>query len=344
MKDYDVTWLYGPLQTGDAMTSAPAQSPAEPRLSTSNSFLNKKPILKKRSVSEIMLSRSLSTSSLVQQAAAAVQAQQNDRRPKLARATSDFVTYPFPSTAGSDESTNAFPSSSSSGLQTPGISGERKHIHWNDKVEQCIAVDIKEGDDDDAEEDYSAIQDDDSSSDDGLIMMKTTSKIKLRSRSGTPRNSFSSESKTIAMLPSTTLRGDTPEPPEKGSSTSHSIWGSGRLLSPSPSQETLRPAKPSRNFLLDDEDEDADIAWEPSGAFSGRRDNVYTSRDRLSGLGADEEGPSHEGLRRTPSGMFMPIEEDEDDVVAAGLFGKAVDTVNTFKDIAHVIWNVGWRR
>ena len=50
------------------------------------------------------------------------------------------------------------------------------------------------------------------------------------------------------------------------------------------------------------------------------------------------------GLRRTPSGMFMPYEEDEDDVVAAGLFGRVVDTVNTAKDIAHVIWNVGWRR
>jgi len=50
------------------------------------------------------------------------------------------------------------------------------------------------------------------------------------------------------------------------------------------------------------------------------------------------------GLRRTPSGMFMPYEEDEDDVVAAGLFGRVVDTVNTARDIAHVIWNVGWRR
>ena len=43
-------------------------------------------------------------------------------------------------------------------------------------------------------------------------------------------------------------------------------------------------------------------------------------------------------MRRTPSGMFMPYEdEDEDDIVAAGLFGRVVDTVNTAKDIAHVI-------
>ena len=29
--------------------------------------------------------------------------------------------------------------------------------------------------------------------------------------------------------------------------------------------------------------------------------------------------------------------------VSEGLFGKITDTVNTAKDIAHVIWNVGWR-
>jgi hypothetical protein len=41
--------------------------------------------------------------------------------------------------------------------------------------------------------------------------------------------------------------------------------------------------------------------------------------------------------------MFMPYEEDEDEVVAAGLFGQVVDTVNTARGIAHVICNVGWR-
>lgn len=42
-------------------------------------------------------------------------------------------------------------------------------------------------------------------------------------------------------------------------------------------------------------------------------------------------------------GEDFAYEEDEDDAVAAGLFGRAVDAVNTAKDIAHVIWNVGWR-
>jgi hypothetical protein len=39
--------------------------------------------------------------------------------------------------------------------------------------------------------------------------------------------------------------------------------------------------------------------------------------------------------------MFMPYnedDEDEDDAVAAGLFGRVSETYNTAKDIAHVIW------
>ncbi|KAG9973448.1 hypothetical protein KCU78_g23125, partial [Aureobasidium melanogenum] len=58
----------------------------------------------------------------------------------------------------------------------------------------------------------------------------------------------------------------------------------------------------------------------------------------------DEDGQEGSGMRRSASGMFMPYEEDEDDIVAAGLFGKVSDTLNTAKDIAHVIWNVGWRK
>ena len=44
-------------------------------------------------------------------------------------------------------------------------------------------------------------------------------------------------------------------------------------------------------------------------------------------------------MRRTPSGMFMPYDEDEDDAVSKSLFGKVVDTVNTAKDIVHILLN-----
>jgi hypothetical protein len=177
------------------------------------------------------------------------------------------------------------------------------------------------------------------------MMKRTNSKIRLSNRSATPRNSFSGDSRTIAMLPSTTLK-DRGQVDEEGEDTSRlgRTWNSYKL-SPSPSQETLRPSKPSANFLIDEDDDDEDMSWEPAGGYgSGSSDGTMASHDRASEAAHDEDAEERDGMRRTPSGMFMPYEEDEDDVVAAGLFGRVVDTVNTAKDIAHVIWNVGWRR
>ena len=145
------------------------------------------------------------------------------------------------------------------------------------------------------------------------------------------------------MLPSTTLnyRGDTPEPAKQKSKQQSSFWNTQGKLSPSPSQETIRPSTPSTNFLLDDEDDELDTDWQPS---AGRRASIYPLRSDLPTEIGDEDEIDQSGLRRTASGMFMPYEEDEDEVVDAGLLGKVIDTVNTAKDIAHVIWNVGWRR
>jgi hypothetical protein len=346
LKDCDVTWLYGPLQTGSDKTLIPSSSPAGSGMSKSNSFLNKKPILKKRSMSEMMLQRSLSSSSLLKQAAAAIQAQQGER-PRLLpqRAQSDFTSYPFASTDASQDGTSAFSSVSSSGLHSPGIN-EKRRIHFNDMVEQCIAVDVK-GDDEEYDS-YRAIHDgdddEDNSSEDGIIMMKSTPRGRISNRSST-RDSFSGESKTIAMLPSTTLkyREDTPEPPQSDPTIFGCFWKPGASVSPSPSQETLRPSKASNTFVFDEEDDEADMTWEPSGAFADRMSSIALNQQQENTRPSNEiEGKTN--LRRTPSGMFMPYEEDEEDANVGGFFGRVVDTVNTAKDIAHVIWNVGWRR
>jgi hypothetical protein len=309
--------------------------------------LNKKPILKKRSMSEIMLQRSLSSSSLLKQAAAAVQAQQSENyvgigRPGMGRTSSDYA-YPLSSRRLSRENTSMLSSISSSGIASPG---EKKHIHFNEQVEQCIALEMK-GDDDDEPDTY-AIHDYDSDSDDGGIMMKrSNSRRKLppfHKKKTTPRQSFSAESKTIAMLPSTTLkyRADTPEPPETAMKHSNGFWN-GSKLSPSPSQETLRPSKPSTRMLLGDDEEDDDMDWQPSSAFNNRKDSVSVTQGRFQNLHTSGSSSSltgePSGMRRTPSGMFMPYESDEDDRVSEGLFGRVLDTVNTARDIAHVIWN-----
>lgn len=340
-----MTWLYGPLQTATYYSVSQPTSEPPSNLSKNNSFLTKKPILKKRSASEIMLQKSLSASSLVKQAAAAIEAQQSIHsrggrsRPFLGRASSDFIHRGIPSQPASRDQVDYLSSCSTSGLQTP-IYGEKKHIRFDDKVEQCIAVEMKEGDFDDEED--SAVRDSDSSDED-VVMMKRSKQRKPISRSSS-RSSFSGESKTIAMLPSTTLkyRTDSPDVPDL---PSHSIrlrsgWRPGRL-SPSPSQETLRPVDPSKNFLLevDDDDDENGISWDPSRAYPERWDLVTMTTPTEND--ADMQAG---GLRRTPSGMFMPYDEDGDGVVSAGILGKVVDTVNTARDIAHVIWNVGWRK
>ena len=345
MKDHDVTWLYGPLQTGNPRPLDPRSTPPTSQISRSNSFGSKKPILKKRSLSELMLQRSLSSSTLMKQATDALRAQQPGKRlrerPILRdRAASDFTSSSNSTTPGGESaatSSSVLLSANPSGRQTPCT---KKHIHFNDKVEQCIA--INKGRDDHG--DYYCAVHDDSSSDDELLTMKPVDRPRAAlSNPSTPRNSFSSENKTIAMLPSTTLnyRGDTPEPAEQQAKQKASFWNTPSKLNPSPSQETIKPSNTSSNFLLDDEDDELDTNWQPS---AGRRASVHPLQSEAQPSIYDSDEEERRGLRRTPSGMFMPYEEDEDGIVDAGLFGKVVDTVNTAKDIAHVIWNVGWRR
>ena len=354
MKDHDVTWLYGPLQTGnvDAFNLNPSL-PAS-RLSRSNSFASKKPILKKRSLSEVMLQRSLSSSTLMKQATDALRAQQphkrlHDRPTLRDSALSDFNTSFEPETPLTRSTTNISSTEHSASMSTSGVQTPctKRHIHFNNKVEQCIAINKEV---DDRHEYCKAVHEDEDSSDDDMLVMKpveNASKVKIRSVPSTPRNSFSSDSKIIAMLPSTTLnyRGDTPDPAEQKSKQKGDFWSGGSKLSPSPSQQTLRPS-PSTNFLLDDEDDDdADIDWQPP-ALSGRRGSLYPRRGIQLDASDEDDNTEHSGLRRTSSGMFMPYEEEEEeeDVGNAGLLGRVVDTVNTAKDIAHVIWNVGWHR
>lgn len=241
----------------------------------------------------------------------------------------------------------------SSGLQSPS---ERRHIHFNNEVEQCIAVDSKEDDEAEEEEPQSTLSDDDDDDDDGdddedddgIVMMKEVpSRAKISNRS-TPRNSFSSESKTIKPLPSTTLkyRGDTPEPNEAQQlPLINKFWPTQKTLSPSPSQETLRPARPQANFLLDDDDDDVDLQWQPPSYANSDSSASDSSPLPYSGSQSEDEYDPGPGMRRTPSGMFMPYDEDEEEAAMNNsLFGRVVDTVNTARDIAHVIWNVGWRR
>jgi hypothetical protein len=321
LKDCDVTWLYGPLQIGPK--SVTTVTPPPSRLSHSSSFVStKKPILNRKSASAIMLERSRSQHSLLQRAGEIIRIQQTSSpaggRPAFRRHNSAFIlpsetdssVAPTPIDRDGTVFTGSRTPYSYSDTPTPA---EVKHVLFDEEVKQVRAV---ESDEDIKQEPEDVIMESDEDDDGGLIMAPTRS----RSKSNTPRNSFGAENKTIIPLPSTTLkyRTDTPEPviPQQTG-----LWPRGRNISPSPSQATLRPTRPSHNFLLDDDAEISDEPWQPPS---------YDT--------AGQPGP---GLRRTESGMFMPYDEDEGPP-RNGIFGQALNAVNTFKDIAHVVWNVGW--
>lgn len=325
-----MTWLYGPLQANSKNLFKSTSSPSPNRFSKSNS-LNKKPILKKRSASEAILQQWVSTHTLLKHAGANLQVQEASilrSCPSFGRSRSDFTPI-SPTLFGYSSVGIDHPSSSLSGLQLPP-DRERRHIHFNNEVAQYIAVEDKEGDDDE------------SSSDDNIMMKEVPHKVKISNRN-TPLTSFDNEKPTIASLPPTLLRGDTPEPEEAEEAilqqAAACFCPSIKASSLSPPQETLSLSKPSANFLLGD-DEDTDLNW--SELSLGRNENGLSLQTQPLSSSELNYEPGV-GLRRTPSGMFMPYEEDEDEVVAAGLLGRLVDTVNTARDITHVIWNVGWR-
>lgn len=307
-----------------------------------------------------MLQRSISTQSLMKQATDAIRAQEATAviaRPTMGqRMFSDTYSQASPSPSSQRHSITESPSpftasTSSSGSDTPD---DRRHIHFNETVEQCIAI----ASIDEPDYESSALEDDDHSSDEEFLTMKTDRTLDRKlSRNATPRSSFSEQgNKTIAMLPATTLkyRGDTPEPLLPTGSIK--ISGPSGLRGSS-SSETLRPSHPSANFLLDEEDEeDMDPEWKRPPPT--RKDSLGVQQSRYgpgssphpSQLGLDlyrddNDELQRAGMRRTPSGMFMPYDEEgEPSADGAGLIGKVFDTYNTARDIAHVIWNVGWRR
>ena len=290
LKDSDVTSLYGPLQSGSdsSLGMRSSSRPSSYRISKSNSF-NKRPILKNRSISGMV------------QAVAVPQAhkfRKSGRRciqPDAGRATFDSVASPFTSRRISREN-SSLSSVISSGLPSLGT-GEQKHIQFNEQVDQCIALEVV-GDKD--------------------------KELDSSSRKATSQAGLSVDSKTIAILPSTTLKSE---------------------------EDILEPLETAvkHNLFLGDELEDhnAHRDWQSPNAVANSKDSMIVTQERLQNLHTPGSSSSLNGnslgIRDTPSDMFMPFEEDNDDVVSNSLFGKVANLVNTAKDIAYVLWNVGRR-
>ncbi|RKK75504.1 hypothetical protein BFJ68_g17326 [Fusarium oxysporum] len=113
---------------------------------------------------------------------------------------------------------------------------------------------------------------------------------------------------------------------------------------PSSSQDNHRPAKQTQIFVDEEMDQDSldDIQLSPCTSWPSS-----PAEDINSGLppslSSDSLCEEPVGMRMTPSGMLMPYGEEEI-LSADGILGRIIDTVNTARDIAHVIWTVGWRK
>ncbi|KAM5360447.1 hypothetical protein ACJA88_014831 [Fusarium oxysporum] len=337
--DCDVTWLYGPLQSGSKNLHPTHIESSSVSLSKADSLinLNKKPILKKRSMYEVMLQRSLSTASLLEQATAAVKAQKTrgTLQLHLGRSSTDYFAYPFASYRLGGENSSVAPLVKSSRIISSSF--ERKLVHFNEQVEQSIAVEAKY--DKDMVDDHYGF---DSDLDDGVMIKRVKTKKRLLSRHKTLKLKPAAEGKTIAMLPSTTLkyRENTPEPRQTAMKHSRSP-----LKSPYYSKETLRSAKKSGRTFFGEQDNDGslDNALLSPRAGWASPPNADTNGDLSRSISQGSLCKEPPGMRRTPSGMFMPYLESE---IQSGdcVFGRVIDTVNTARDIAHVIWNVGWKK
>ena len=232
-------------------------------------------------------------------------------------------------------------SSNSSGVETPSV----KHIHFNDRVEQCIAVEIK------YDADINVIEEDDSE-DEELFIGGKYYPVKV-------------EHSTIAKLPATTLRpGDEPireTPPlssffgrrasqEDLSETGGFYYEEGGAFSSSAS-----PPEFPHNFAFDQDDQNDMFSFEHSFDSHSNIDNNIPSNTastassrQSSDFGSDEEVQktpvSGMPIRNSQSVAFRDHEgmmgEEEDEGI--GIVGLAADAISTAKDIVGVLWNASW--
>ena len=278
-----------------------------------------KPILKKKTTSEAILQRSLSQHTLLQHAGAILKAREegNIQSPSVSSASGFRCLQ--------DQSGSPTPTATVGTPTTASVSDITRRIHFNDEVVQCIAVDS--GDEDEYRESWPTTLDRDTSSDDVDMTEQTSPSSSASSKS------LCNEKKTIAPLPSTTLK-YRPEAPELPTNsiigrlfgTRSSPWSS--IASSGESHQP--PSEPSANFLMDyegyDDSNDAlDLNWKP------RQFPEY-----------DDDMELDQSLDLTFSDTLSF--GDYGEASNAGVFDRVLDSVNTAKDIAHVIWNVGWRR
>lgn len=249
MKDHDVTWLYGPLQPGTSLDGTYRSEDGIKRRSRSSSIRQrKKPILKKRSLSELMLRKSVSSASLLRQAATAAQAHNQQNR---AGSASISFLFPAPLTPPCSYTTSPNPNS-------------WKNVRFYEFVEQCVVV----GNPDDHES-HSASDTDD----DVIVMRKTARHIPKKLSVVTTQVPSKRSPKILEKLPHAPLK--SPEPP-----TSEGLG-----ISYFPAELPVSPpVEPTPVLFADENEADEDEDWKPPTWLRKRKDSVHMLHDKLSAI------------------------------------------------------------
>lgn len=175
-------------------------------LSKTDFNLNKKPILKRNNLPEFIPQGSLECAPLLKQTTATIPAQETCESLKRGE---DDVAYPVESQRGNQDASSFATSGGLSNTTSPFP--KLKHIHFNELVEQCIAIDITG--DYTYEEDCDIHNDDSNSSDDGIMMKRTRPKKRVPWYKKDSRKPADLDGKIIAKLPPSYLkyRAYTPE-------------------------------------------------------------------------------------------------------------------------------------
>ncbi|PKY46078.1 hypothetical protein RhiirA4_343309 [Rhizophagus irregularis] len=305
LKDSDVTWLYGPLHT--AWTSNSETSPklqtTEDKLNLLASTTSTKSCLKKKSISEILRPKG--------------------RYGPLVSSNSDTQLYRRDKEKDRDNDSDASDCetastcSSISGPTTPTTGPTKlpverinRKIQFNDRVEQCIAVES----DDDVDE----LNDSDSSSDDGILMKNSPPKKKNRDLS------------TICKLAPTKLKEDRIHNNEYSSlysssrrraNSSNSLSSSSTVPSTSTSSTSSTTTTTSTTSTTTTSSSSQDQSW------------MYDDDDDLDIDLIDFDIPTYhhaEAIIPPPNNFNEDDEEDKDDIV-----DKAVNIANGVREIMH---------
>jgi hypothetical protein len=375
LKDSDVTWLYGPLHEHADPVPPPRQATARERLGLEDSARTKS-ILKHRTISEMLTTPGLNANSTAIEASGGQSGSGSSSRDGSDGEMESYggrnarppIKYTKSETALSEvgrvKSSGGSPPASvrlmlnlqGDGEKDDGIAHghgvleERRHISFNQRVDQCIAVDTIEDEEDDGDDDddYSdemydtgRHDDDGSSSDEEVLTMKSSPRNAPAWPTMSHRSSSLSsyEHHTIAKLAPTMLKtSDTypapsPQVVDPTGFTAH-FNGADGVAAAAGNADGRGPRVSSQPQMFQYDNQDDDVAqtrysqWDADDDFNGDFDyfngpDVHDSYQSQDGTAAGLESASDQADREAASApprsilKRRPIIDDSHEVNAA---------------------------